>query len=232
MAFTRGAPTIFSPTTPVVVTPGGAGAVGSAQTSARSDHNHPATDVGNMLGPESGVQGDIIAFSTIVAQHVLTLTPVTNWARIEDTGEFTALIQPSVSATISAEDTDATGDGTAVQVSFANEIVDQGADFGGVTFTAPIAGNYYMQFQITLTGLLSTHTKALMQVSTSNRGYFRDCGDPFVVIDADGDFAVYFGLVVEMDASDTANFQITVSNGTKVVDLKSGQSWLSIVKLN
>ena len=134
-----------------------------------------------------------------------------------NSGEVTQPNQPSFLATANGSDqTDVSGDATAVTVNFGTEIFDQGADFASNTFTAPITGRYLLCAHVKLNGLLVAHTVIRTNLVTSNRTY-SDIYDEGTL--SFNGLPMQVTQVADMDAGDTALVQVNVSNGTKVVDI-------------
>jgi len=143
----------------------------------------------------------------------------------EPTGETRFGLQPAFSAYNSADDNDVTGDSTAYQIICNTEIFDQGSDYNSSTgvFTAPTTGRYVLFFSIKIHDI-SGHTGSSCSIVTSNRTYLINNCDPDTC-DISGSLAGFGhqGLIIaDMDASDTAYVQLTVSGGTKTIDVEGG----------
>ena len=149
------------------------------------------------------------------------------------TGTVNATAQPSVIATPSGTLTDVTGDNTVYTVLWASEIKDQGSNFASPTFTAPVTGTYLISASVGLVGTLSTHTSAILTIVTSNRNYRGPGINPYAVSPVGEELTIQITRLVDMDAGDTATITLTVSNGTKVIDIvTSSESYFSAVLLN
>ncbi|KKK62487.1 hypothetical protein LCGC14_3003830, partial [marine sediment metagenome] len=123
--------------------------------------------------------------------------------------------QPAFLVVNSVTDTNVTGDGTEVDpVDLDSEIYDIGSTFASDTFTAPVTGKYLITGGIYITDMDgATHTLDAL-VKTSNRNYrvhFENLLPGTVVPN--------FGVLVDMDASDTLTLSVTVSGGAKDVDI-------------
>lgn len=129
--------------------------------------------------------------------------------------------QPSFLVTNSAGQTDITGDGTNALVAWGNEIYDQGSNFASNTFTAPITGRYLFTMSVLLSGVLSSHTgAAYAEIVTSNREYIFNYAANGYLKAGSGNYAAFNGSVIaDMDAGDTAVVKVTMTGGTKVVDV-------------
>jgi len=137
-------------------------------------------------------------------------------------GENTKPLQPAFSARLASTLNNVTGDATVYTVVYDTEVFDQNADFNGTTtFTAPVTGRYELMFSAKVEGLTSSHTSGEWIIVTSNRSYSMVI-NPYAARATFGGAAEYTNVVyvlADMDASDTATTTITVSGGTKVVDL-------------
>lgn len=128
----------------------------------------------------------------------------------------------------SADITDVTGDGTAYDVVFDTAISNPGTVVSLSTgvFTAPVAGLYQLSAVVSLLGLLDAHTLGEIVIVTSNRTY-RLQRHRFGqnIRDSVGGLDVYSGsILADLDASDTAKVQVSVSGSTKTVDIDGGTS--------
>lgn len=146
-------------------------------------------------------------------------------------GSITQPLQPSFLVTNSAGQTDVTGDGTAVTITWGNEITDRSGSFASNTFTAPITGDYLLTTSVLLRQLAATHTSVILSITTSNREY--RITDLITTL-SDNGMALHDAVVADMDTNDTATVVVTVSGGTKVVDIDNDakQNYFSGTLLN
>lgn len=144
-----------------------------------------------------------------------TALGTTNVMSVATTGEINFPLTSAFLAQ-SAGQTDVTGDGTDAAITFATEIFDQNSDFASSTFTAPVAGRYYLA---TLIGYNQVNTASRFQgqISTSNRNYTSECS----VTVAGNSYSVGIATFGDMDAADTASIVGTVQGITKTVDIRS-----------
>ena len=170
-----------------------------------------------------------ITLSTPQATHTAA-TPtfaeltITGFLVVDSIGAVTQAAQPSFLVTAPTNSNDTTGDGTVHTVEFDTEIYDQNADFNvsTFTFTAPVTGRYFLSAQImTRDAVAATHTSGQFQLVTSNRTYQ---GTRLGQVDLGGDGFDTWNVtaLADMDVSDTAHVTITVTGGTKVVDVFDG----------
>jgi hypothetical protein len=127
---------------------------------------------------------------------------------------------PAFLAHLNAGATNVTGDGTAYAVVFDTELFDTGSDFASNAFTAPVTGKYHLAGAINITGMLAGHTTAILEVVTSNRRYRVAQSNPQASKDVANDaFLMHFSIIVDMTATHTATVELTVTGGTKVIDI-------------
>jgi len=139
-------------------------------------------------------------------------------------GERTMPLNSCFSAQQNSVVLNVTGDGTTYTGTFTTERFDQNADFDGTsTFTAPVTGRYYLIYICRMPDVAAVHTSGYLNIVTSNRTYSNcigDYGNMYSTGAPTADtLAVNFQVLADMDAADTATCTVTVSNGTKVVDL-------------
>lgn len=144
-------------------------------------------------------------------------------------GEITMPLQPAFGA-VASNQSDVTGDGTAYTLTYSSsEYFDQNNDFDGTsTFTAPVTGKY--QFNgvayISSADITSSHTTGTITLSTSNRDYVVGYINPYAAGPTSG-YAWNVSMLVDMDSSDTAVIKLTVSGGTKVIDVIGANSFFN-----
>jgi len=125
-------------------------------------------------------------------------------------------LQPCVLAKKDNRTNDQTGDGTAYTIPFETERFDQNSDWDGTsTFTAPVTGRYWVSFGVHIRQAATDMTVGFMQVVASNRTIQNNSAQASGV-DGTG---MFWGTLVDMDASDTVTVVIGLSNGSKVADI-------------
>lgn len=216
-----GAIILGSATTQIIefsrITSGAASAISvSAGVSAIVHHTEISSSNTNAItGAGSITFGDLIFTSS--SNLINTTTQV---ALITDLGEYKATKQPAFSASLSGNITNATGDGTTYAIAFDTEQFDQAANFAANTFTAPIAGKYQFNYQVSLGAIGAAHTDAIITIAGVNSTRVNS----FLMQGAGGILTIGGSILVSLAASATVTMSITVSGGTKTVSVVSGTS--------
>jgi hypothetical protein len=139
---------------------------------------------------------------------------------VDTTGVINYPLQSAFSAYKDATASNVTGDATTYTCTYATEIFDQNSDFDGTsTFTAPVTGRYWLGGIMNFTGTTSSHVTGQIQIVTSNRTYETNVFNPYNTQSASGYWSTSFSTFADMDAADTATVAVTISGGTKVVDV-------------
>lgn len=120
--------------------------------------------------------------------------------------------------------TNVTGDGTAYTVVFTNVIYNITSSYNNATgvFTAPVDGKYLITFSLMITGLTASHTSGATDIATSSAGlstYAGFAGNFGALRDATNVVRTNGSAHCFLSAGDTVSIVLTVSGGTKVVDL-------------
>jgi len=140
-------------------------------------------------------------------------------------GERTMPLQPAVLVEMSTTYNNVTGDGSTWTVQFNQEIFDQNSDFntGTYTFTAPVTARYFVEASVQPQFLTSSHTSSTFECVTSNRTYLLSYVNPYSIVRAavSNPITLKGCCFVDMDQSDTLTIKLTISGGTKVVDVPS-----------
>ena len=136
----------------------------------------------------------------------------------DEAGVVTMPLQPAAIAR-TATQSNVTGDETQYTVTFAgSEVKDQNADFSSATFTAPSDGIYLAVYSVSISGLASDNTRALMYIVSSNRTYYVRSSN--TANEKNGTGLIYnVSAIMDMDANDTVTHQLRVDGGTKGVDI-------------
>lgn len=142
------------------------------------------------------------------------INPTTQTGLYSNLGKYKATAQPSFSAYSDTSQSNATGDGTVVQVVFGTELFDIGSNFASSTFTAPVAGKYRFSVTVLTQDNLATHNPQIQLVASGVTYNYGNYGGSFA-----GNFPLSSSWLVSMAAGDTAIVNCNTSNGTKTVDI-------------
>jgi hypothetical protein len=128
---------------------------------------------------------------------------------------------PCFSAYNSATDLNVTGDGTVHTVVFNSKIFDQGANYDNATgiFTASVDGLYLFNTQVKISGMVSTNTKANLNLVTTKRTYYVCNINPYVSADSTGYLALPATIITNMDRGDTIYVGLYAIDTYKVIDV-------------
>jgi hypothetical protein len=141
--------------------------------------------------------------------------------------------QPSFLATHSSGDQiDVTGGGQIYTPIFETEVFDTASNYDHTTgiFTAPSTGKYCFSVHLRMDDLnnATTHNILSINLNTSNREHKGCRIDPTNLQTSDNELRIRESFLnVDMDAGDTAKVFLTVSGGTKIVDLRAGTGFFS-----
>lgn len=183
------------------------------------------------LGSQAAASGDVTSASNLTDNAVVrgdggAKGVQTSTMLISDAGEMTNPSQPAFGATLSALDSNVTGDGTDFTIGSGNawtERFDQNADFNtNGTFTAPVTGRYQFNVSILMLDVIST-MQPLIDINTSNFNYvLGNDGTAFT-----GNMEMAFSVLADMDTADITQFHVIVGGGTKTVDVLDGRTAFS-----
>ena len=152
---------------------------------------------------------------------------------VTDQGEVTKPLQPAFLAIMTSNKNNVTGANAVYIGDWDSEIFDQGGDFDGTsTFTAPITGRYLFQGCFTVGGLNIGNNSQVINLRTSDRRYTLTNLRPENLMTVNNELTFEGSILADMDASDTAIFEVQVSGGSQIVDVLSNGasdplSWFS-----
>ena len=128
-------------------------------------------------------------------------------------GIITKPLQPAFVCTPSANSAAINAD-TLYSIVANSEILDRNGDWdGSTTFTAPVAGMYMLGGVVVIGNFDHDNNGTVIQINTSNR-IWMVYGRNGNMYDNDGTFHIGFSVAADMDASDTAIFQLHNNQGT------------------
>lgn len=190
------------------------------------------TLTGTLAIANGGTNATSMATSTGIVKYDGTRLVTSATAKIDSSDRYTNTSQPTFLAFLGTTDTNVTGDNTLYTIGSGNaltKVVDQGTNLNtNGTFTAPVAGNYFLQATAILVGGTVINGGEMRIVTTGRT--FRQ----FLPTTAGNttQLAGSVSTITSMAAGDTATFQISSSDtGGKVDDLGGGASpyitWIS-----
>ena len=136
----------------------------------------------------------------------------------DEAGVVSMPLQPAAIARTGAQ-SNVTGDETNYTITFAgSEVKDQNADFSSATFTAPVDGVYLAVYSVSISGLASNHTRALMYITSSNRIYYVQSAN---AANQKNTASLIYNVsaIMDMDANDTVTTSLRIDGGSAVVDI-------------
>jgi hypothetical protein len=136
---------------------------------------------------------------------------------IDELGHVTKPLQSAFYGNITSPINNVTGDATLYSY-IPNELDDRNGDFSTSTFTAPVTGLYLATCNHNIGGV-SSHENGQGQIVTSNRTYYLSFS-PNNYANAVNSFGLAQTLIVDLDASDTLSFAISLNGGSKVADVE------------
>ena len=165
------------------------------------------------------------------ANQVLQSTGSSSAPAFADLSPTGAPITVAFQANLSSDATSVTGDGTAYTVLWDNEVYDIGGDFDTSTgvFTSSATGKCFFTASVNIYRD-TAETNLLVTLSTSNRDY-SVIGNTYVerfqyTVAYQYQCTQSVSQLCDMDVADTASIVVTLSDGTKNVDiLSSGASY-------
>jgi len=146
-------------------------------------------------------------------------------------------LQPATTVVMAVAANSVTGDGSTYTIIWDDEIFDQNSDFntGTGTWIAPVTGRYRISLCVWLNDVDTTaFTAQNIQIVTSNRTCEGAvCNARSISSNVSGQSSNPLSVLADLDASDTVTTTVTVSGGTKVVDVQTvgasaPRGWLSI----
>lgn len=165
---------------------------------------------------ENSTVGDAASYIALATRPDSSTAP-REVARFDSRGRLTLPYQVSFLAYNSLTYSNVTGDGTTVTVNYDTEVFDIGGYFGNDMFTAPVTGRYLLTATVALVGLTSSHTQASINIVTSLRTYSRVM-NPYTMAYS-GQYTAHHAMIVNLNAGNTAYITVSVSGGSKVVDI-------------
>lgn len=155
-----------------------------------------------------------------------TALGTTNVWRAATAGQITMPLQPTFLAYLSASTANnVTGDGTQYTVICDTETTDVGGNYNNSTgvFTAPVTGNYLLNFTATYQNLTSGHTNNQIRIITTSATFLGSFFG-FGASGLGGTYGASMSVICPMTAGDTATFIALAATSTKTVGFTGGAS--------
>lgn len=142
---------------------------------------------------------------------------------IDASGNMIMPTQPSFNVGSAAHTNLATGGVTLV---WGTERTDQGGNFAANTFTAPVAGNYYLSVIIALENVDQASNSIRINLITSNFTYLTRF-DPGQLAGDPATWTLNLSVIADMDANDTVTVQYLQTAGTAQTDITVNEAIFS-----
>jgi len=148
----------------------------------------------------------------------------TNLWKMTSSGVVNMPLQPSFLASLSATQSNVTGDATVYQVVYDTEITDQGSNYnnGTGTFTAPVSGNYLLIHSANFSDATASFTIAQVRIVTTARTFIQyasDLGTVYEKYTGTNTVNAFCSIIAPMAANDTATFSVLAAGSTKTTDV-------------
>jgi hypothetical protein len=177
----------------------------------------------NANGAEAFIQQNAnnTAYMGTVTNHPLSIrTSNTDRLKIDASGRVTMPSQPAFSAALAGTQSNIPLGGSTT-VAFATEIFDQGSNFAGSVFTAPVTGKYQLNTFVYFESVDSAAAYVQVSLRTSNRQYYAIFSTTSLDQDA-AYMSMNVSVLADMDASDTAHVEIQLNNtGAAQMDINA-----------
>ena len=136
---------------------------------------------------------------------------------IDANGHITQPLQSAASFTLNASQSDFSTEG---KIGFDTEYFDQNGDYNNstYTFTAPVTGRYLLTMHLTLDNFDTAANYIQVTLVTSNRNYQATLDPDYFDSDARY-FPLEMVILADMDAADTAYWNILQSGGSAQADV-------------
>lgn len=139
-------------------------------------------------------------------------------------GQRTMPLQPAFLAIITTTKTNVTGNSVDYTFTADSVIFDQGSNYSGSTFTAPVTGRYRLNTSMFLTNVSSANTTGWVRIVTTNRNYFFQYNVAASRDVTNNTTPLYMTTLADMSAGDTAHITIEIDLGSQTVGVGSNGS--------
>lgn len=201
----------------------GTGTVGIGTDATAATYNFATGGGAKVVTLGTTTTSSSLALKTGTADFSLTSATGTIITAL-DTGEVTFPLQPAFLAQTdsgSAQD-NVTGDGTFYTILYPSEIFDKNSDFSSPNFTAPVTGSYWFFMSVQINSLAAGNTTGVVGFTASNRSYTHFYCSYGAIRNVTNIVTPIATCFADMDAADTCFPLVSVSGGTKIVDIGVG----------
>lgn len=170
-------------------------------------------------GIDNSVTGDpyVLAASSALG--------TTNVMSITTGGAMSRPLHPCFLATKGTTQTNVTGDGTSVTVSYTTEVFDQSSSYDATdTFTAPVTGRYFFVAAVRADQLTVASTNYQLQFTATSGTLFNTFMNASSA-QTSGLIIFNASAIINMTAADTCKVTFITSGITKVVDLTTPDAY-------
>ena len=176
------------------------GTSGSTNGTFMQFHNHGGTEIAQIAIDEGASNEGQMIFKT---------GGTTTGMTIDKDGQITKPLQPFFNA--KRDSAVQLTPNTYDNIAFGSEYKDVGSNFDGTTFTAPVTGVYSFSIGVRLDNADTAASYYNFWLLTSNRAYhqLRD-----LKFSSDSMFIFAMNVIADMDANDTAKFQVNQQGGS------------------
>ena len=169
-----------------------------------------------------GTNAGSFSTSTGIVKYDGTRLVSSTTATLDSSNRYVNTAQPIFTA-LAPLQTNATGDNTDYTVQFTTVTKNVGGAFDGTsTFTAPVTGNYSFNYVITTNGYLAANTAYNVAFKVNMTDVDMIFCNPFVC-SSGGVLRTSGSQIFSLNATDTVIVLLTVSNGTKVINVTDGR---------
>ena len=143
---------------------------------------------------------------------------------IDNSGAITKPLQPAFLVRVPSDSTHQNIPTGVTTVNMSTEIIDKGSNWSTSTFTAPVTGTYFFQYQLCFGDLQQDIRLLELAITTSNRSMRGNLINPDRDYSGNAqDYVTYnFSCLTDMDVNDTAIPKVTRTSGTSGTDIIAG----------
>ena len=143
--------------------------------------------------------------------------------RIDASGRVTMPLQPAFLAVAATQNNIPINANTTVN--FTSQVFDQGSNYAGTSFTAPVTGKYQLNLSLYVLEMDSAADYVQIAIVTSNRQYYAIV-DPGVWTGDPTYWSFAITVLADMDVSDTAHVEVQLNNsGAAQMDITANSAF-------